>query len=322
MVDKVNEENPQHGMQPKESLIPENVDQKEREQNDEANRMRMGGPSMRPRPQPRQQRTPQQIKALESARTHSHQLTRQLVAAQSTRQNWRSRANTMRRVQNALRKNPALRNALFTAAKGDAIAFVSLDAKSQLRAVKTVDRQIRDMAHQAVRAMQNPTPDPLDVTNPYNQANPNSLVNQQQAIQQGVTQEQDNLAAQEQEQQEITTENNTTAITLTAAEAVDIEAHNQQEYSFSPTPTPTSPRPEKQADDEEIKAGEKKVEEEATVKAVMEHRGEEKALEGFMHGDKTAFMDGAKGAFSKGVEKVAEEGLKVGMSLMKGAAGG
>lgn len=310
-------------MQPDESAVAEDrLEQKQEQEADNSNRMNMGGPSMRPSPKPApKELTPAQQKAQEQAKQRSHELTQEMVAAQTARQNWINKPGMMRRINNTLAKDPVVRDAVFTAVKGGAVAFTSLDARTQLRVVKNADKQLRQMAQNAVAAM-TPGVDPNDVTHPFNQANPNNLANQRQAIEYGIVMDQDNQVAQqvltmdnqvaqEQQVEEEMAENNLATMELTAAEEEEINSHNAE---FNP-----SPKPGAQPDDEELKEGEKALAEDGLARAALEHKGEEKALESFMKNDKAGFMEGAKGGEKEVAKTVAEEGMKVGMSLAKAA---
>lgn len=282
------------------------------------NENQMSGPAMRPTTSQLQPRpTPGQIKAQQQAAERSHQLTQQLVASMDHRHNWATQPRKMQRIENTLAKNPDLRNSLFTHYKGGNIPFVSLDPKTQLRVVRQVNGHLKTIARNlaAGAAVHSLIPDPTDPLNPYNQANPNSLVNQQQAAWQSNIVSQDNQAEQTiqsqddeqfstQQQQTMQAENLEVGLELTAAEAAEITAHNTETYN--PTPSPENNSSNKEAS--ETHEGKK----------VLEHAGEERALEAYRHDDKHGLIEGFKGEKAVVEHTIEHTALKVGLSMITG----
>lgn len=315
MVDKIKEENLQNSMQPVESLIPENEDRKE---NDE-NRITMSGPSMRPQPQPQRELTPAQIKAQEKINIYQKNLRKVVKAQETARPGWQNTLSRWR-LENTLAKNPTLRNALFTYFKGDAIAFNSLPPKTQLTITKQVQQHLRNMAKNAVKNTPNLTPDPKDVTNYYNQANPNNLANTQLDIQRGIEineankqaqieqdmmeQQYNNFTNQEQEHETETAAISTAAAIVLSTDDEEEIIKEQQANQFNPSPKPSN----------QNKDDDKDIEEKA------KHAGEETALRGVMSGDKELFKEGAKGIEKAEKTIVDHELINAGMALTKALA--
>jgi len=274
---------------------------------DDDNRLSMSSPAMRPTPRPKPALTPVQLKAQEVIATRSRELTQQMRATQQQRANWITQPRLMRRIENRLAHDPKLRNALFTLEKGGAIAFVSLDPKTQMRVVKNVSGHIKTIARNVVaKTVPAPSfaPDPTDPFNQYNQANPSNIANQQQAAQQANVIEQDNLV-----NQETTAENNHTLL-LTGADITIIAAYKSERYSTLPEPSP-EPGPSNRKDasktnPEEIKA--------------LKHQGEARALKGVINNDKKEIIEGLKGIKEVGKEVVSHAAVSILTKVITAAA--
>lgn len=290
--------------------------------NDDRSNTLMSGPAMRPatsRLQPRP--TPDQLKAQQQATERAHQLTQQMAASIQRRQNWATQPRKMQRIENTLSNNPELRNSLFTLYKGGNTPFVSLDPKTQLRVVKQVNGHLKTMARTlaAGAAAQSLIPDPTDPLNPVNQANPYNIANQQQAAWQANILTQDNQVAQTiqaedneqfsiQQQQTTEQENNEAEIELTEAEVTEIAAHNTETYNASPTPSPENTSTDKKESDETEEG-----------KKILEHAGEERALQAYRSEDKAGMIEGFKGAKTAVEHTVVHEALQVGLSMLSGS---
>ncbi len=265
------------------------------QQKQEAPQNSITGPMMRPLPSNKPP-TQEQTKAQQTVEIRLSALKQQLLAERNNRQNWITDARSMRQIQNSLVNDPLLREAVFTLVKGGAFAFVALEPKVQLEIIKTVNQTMSTMARTLLKSIS--SFDPNDPINLYNQANPNNLVNQQQAIQQGIITEQDNLETQSVLQQDDNVANQEQSensqndkhlydLTLTEAELLEIQSHNQANYSnHNACPTP-SPGSQKQTANEENSSD--------LPKKVFEHLGEETALKAFMNKDPKGVIEGCKG---------------------------